>query len=466
MQVYYYDPLNPGVNSAVFDVLRVVSWDVDPVFSEDGIDLLYAKYRFTFQALINDDAMHASRAIANTRIPPAPLSGYPRSLEYLQRVLSTPRLRLDVLENNYLIFRSHGNYLLPNGVSYAATCDVGGGPKPINFRAFQISGLKSHLITWSVESWRRRSYQTAPDGGRTIQADNANVPGGVPSPAPTNPSFVLSHRFSQSDSISPEMFTKRTTSGKIVLDAGLTRAYALSADNFRAAGVFHTLPPGFARTSVEVQSASDGNSLTYTVVDTEQPANLGANSQLARVDADVKVETSEGDVKLFEQVICTASVRVWGRPGVTRATLSQNVMNVLIGFGFNPAVNVGVFNVKLFNPCFRISSGYDLYGRMAWATANFISGRNLFNDLITVAANGAASNNIRTGILQTSEYTNHLITPQATSGATPKLAGAYETQIAQMIAQALNNEGIAARLPQDYQPFIRQGAFPARPDNL
>lgn len=470
MRVLYYDPLNPTLAIAEFEITRVLSWDVFPVYSEDGFDYLYDKYSFTFQAVINDDAMSAPTT-ANTAIPKNVL-GYSRHLEYLSRVLRTPRLQLVITQQTrdgtYIIFRACPVYSnTTTGKKFVAVCDVAGGPKPISFHAFEFHGLKSHLITWSVESWVNRDYVSNPDK-RNFQASNLNQVNGVPSPGPTAETYVLSHRWSQSDSISEDMFTSRTTTGKVVLNAARIRSAGLliSPDDFRAAGIFHLLPYGFARTNVSVQMASDGNSLTYSVTDTEQPANIGAWQPLVSVEADATVDNSEASVLGLPQTTLTISVSVKGRPKTPRKVLLSACINVLLTMGFDPFRQF--FGITFFAPCFHISSGYSLIRRTAWANASCIFGRNIINDLTSLTIVGSAGQNkVFQGVMSVGEYTSPITGPQFVVGPLPLKFGAYETLIEKMVAQAINNDGIAARLNKSIDPGpMPTTSFVQRPDNL
>jgi hypothetical protein len=463
--VRYYDPLNPNVATATLSILRVNSWEVRPVYSEDGLDYLYDHFRFSFQFMVNDFATHANRTIANTAFPPLPVSGFPRSLEYLARVLRIPRLRLEISENNLLIFRSHGQVRL-GGQLVTAACDVAGGPKPISFRGREFSGLKTFLGTWEVESWCPRQYQTAPDGGRAIINNNDNEVGALPAQAPTARTFVLSHRWSTSDSINEKMFTTRTTTGKAVFDLELLQAAQYGPDDLRAAGIFHLLPNNFARTNVNVQMSSDGASLNYSVTDTEQPANLGGNSNVVSVNADMRVDTVPQKFPFLEQLTATISCQVQGRPGVSRTVLYQTVLNVLQQFGFNPRQNFGLFNSNALNPCFQISSGYDAFNLTAWATASFMTGRNIFNDAAGFIGNPGQFLKLNNGVLTPGDNVNGLIPLNAPSGPVPRVNFAYETVLEKMVAQALNSEGIAWQLNRRTPAESIVAPFLPRPDNL
>ena len=478
MQVVYYDPLNPATVNVTLEILRVLSWEQRPIYDETGLDYLYDHFRFSLQFIVSDAATAVDPAIV-TDIPAN--TGYARNLAYIGKVLRTPRLVLQILENNNLLFQSHGTIQLgPARVS--AVCDVGGGPKPISFRATEFRGLKSFLATWEVEAWVCRNYNVPPDGGRQLEAINDQLPNGVPIAPPAFSSPVLSHRWSMSDSIGADLFTTRTITGKIVFAADYIRALSEQPDDFRAAGIFHLVPTFFARTAVYVQMASDGNSCTYTVTDTEQPANLGALAPFVKLDSDVRIDEGPGKNWMFlEQTTFTLYIKLYGRPSTPRMTLFNTVISVLNTYGFNPRGKI--LGVQVFNPCISISSGYDLSGRSAWARATFLSGHDVINDLAGVVVAGSI-NYVNNGTMNGGEFLgNPLGNPPSPAivsannttfrtGPSPSASGAYETQIEQMVAQALNNEGIAYRLPTK-QPGAQvvpnpplNSFLPVRPDNL
>jgi hypothetical protein len=132
----------------------------------------------------------------------------------------------------------------PPGTGLAAPVDAYVGPTPLAADVVAISGTKSFLVDFTIETALNEAYLYA----------NPN-------------SVLLSHRWQASEDVDQDYYSMRIIRGQAQFRSDRLAFLGAMPDDFRVA-LFHPLPgPGWKRTAVNVTPDPDGTSLTYTLVD-------------------------------------------------------------------------------------------------------------------------------------------------------------------------------------------------------
>lgn len=139
-----------------------------------------------------------------------------------------------------------------NSDGTAAQCDMYNGPLPLSCDVVQISGTKTFLVDFAVETYLNEAY---------FYVDK--------------PSVLLSHRWSQRQDIDQDYYSTIVTTG--IAHFRTDRLLFLGAvpDDFRSY-LFFPKVQGMKRTC-NVEASEDGSMLRYTIVDRELALSIIPN---------------------------------------------------------------------------------------------------------------------------------------------------------------------------------------------
>lgn len=296
-----------AVRLSVIDLTR---FERDTVWTDDGCDLLYVRHtigvtatyapggypRLPSATVLSDDT--------NKTITP-PNGAARRSQDNTLSVIKTNFRGADPGKTTGIIAEpvlepdipGSGTGLLPGALWHS-------GPETDAELRLRLLTPRQKLILWAYERqtgnpmlWvesPRPGYPTDVNNGpRPLSCDvvsAAGEPNSVVvhfqvqadlSPCPIGSDrVVLSHRWEMSHSHDENYYLTRTIKGQIVFNGGLMDALGERPDFLRAQFI-HPIPVGFKRMIPEITQSSDGNTIRYTVTDTDptitfDPGNSGA----------------------------------------------------------------------------------------------------------------------------------------------------------------------------------------------
>jgi hypothetical protein len=169
----------------------------------------------------------------------------------------------------------------------------------------------------------------------------------------SSPTVLLSHKWSETQSIDQDHFVRRTIRGHAIFRTDVLLANAWRPDDFRK-GLIHPLPAGMRRVALDVTPDENNNRLNYVVVDQEDSHTLKvknvtriecfATILLGRPAAESAftgfVKTFLGGLKNFGNVAgwieglvpkqaVRLTVRVWGNRLAKRKSLAAVATRIL-----------------------------------------------------------------------------------------------------------------------------------------
>lgn len=149
-----------------------------------------------------------------------------------------------------------------------AQTDAANGPLPVVYDVVQISGTKSFLVDFGVETYLNESYLYV-----------------------STPSVMLSHRWKATETIDQDYFSTRVIEGHAEFRSDRLLFLGAVPDDFRVA-LFHPLPgPGWKRIHVDAFANQDGNSADYVLVDKQLALSI-VPAGVTRIESYVTARSS------------------------------------------------------------------------------------------------------------------------------------------------------------------------------
>lgn len=282
-----------GVNLHVVELNR---YERVNVFSPDGVDLLYVRHLIGATCVL------------------AP-GGYPR-LPSVTRVSDEVRKRLEGDDNTASTLRTRPRGLDPAEESLHLEIDEPRPDRPVP-QSLHHSGPESDaeirnrlamprrkliLWAWSKKTGKEIRWLESPREGFDVDASNGPIPiswdvvaaDGEPNslgvffqirtdlpPCPVGSDrFVLSHRWEMTHGQDENYYLTRKIDGEIVFHAGVKELLGKNPDWIRNQ-FLHPVPLGFRRAPTTMVMSSDGLTIHYSILDTDQsivfsPGDSGA----------------------------------------------------------------------------------------------------------------------------------------------------------------------------------------------
>lgn len=188
----------------------------------------------------------------------------------LKYYLLTPRRRLVFINGDEIALVSPE---LSEVEGRVYVCDARNGPTPISCDVKQISGEKTWLVTYKIET----TLAECRSADSVIDGDDRDP--------------MLSTAWTQSARVDPEHYTTITTTGLTTFRTDVLKAMNLTADSFRSKAI-PGVPSGFQRVEINVQHDEVGRALQWRVVDKEQPYRLGGVNDYDRRKGIVSAKAS------------------------------------------------------------------------------------------------------------------------------------------------------------------------------
>lgn len=310
--------LTYGTNAAgtpiALELGKILNYSKKAVYSDDGVRFLYNHVDIEVQAVVN--AVVSQPVAMAVPVPPDPRSNPPpgfnivTALRELERLLMRPRQKLRLYLGGTLLLES------PQRTAAGAelTVDANVGPCPIRFAIKEVLSPNTVIVTFRIETWISETLRN-PDGGAV----------------PT----IISHQYEQSEDIGEDYRSRRTIEGTVVFRADLLAfrrvprgplavliggaSLPLTPDMMRAA-VFHPIPNGYQRVSINVRETSDKTTLKYQVTDEQAPWGIHPGHGILRCSATQRVGWSWPGM-FNPSVFKSMHIEVEGYPTTTNAQL-------------------------------------------------------------------------------------------------------------------------------------------------
>lgn len=302
-------------NGVTLELVRLNSCTIEPALTEDKTDYLFSRCVLDVTAVLNPAATaYVTGPIASPgTLPPA-------TLVAIRHALEQPRSQLLWTSANPA--NPDFPYIMLQSPAPGFTTDLNNGPKPLHVSMTNLTGSRTAMIRFVVET----SIRECPYG------EPANA--------------VLAHRFSQDHDVNDQHLTTITTQGTAYFRTDLLQLLGQSPDKFRAAlfGLI-PVPAGFFRERIHVQVASAQNALRYTIADRERMYEIGdtqaSGSNITKVDMRYGLVTvrpngdkgpTTGGMSLGH-----VNVQVWGNKRASNWIMTQRAfalaLNKIAGFG-------------------------------------------------------------------------------------------------------------------------------------
>lgn len=247
--------------------LRTVDFSCEPVFSDDGVDVLCNKVDIEVQGVISPAGPPLTLATNQAAGGGNDRAG--QTLAALRTFLEAPRLQLVYAVGNDVALVSPQNVPEAPGVF---PCDVRNGPFPGRLRALGVTGDKSVLFAWKVTTY-----------------------------TPVSAQFCMSNRWAARAEVNEFGYTTRYVEGRAEFRADWMQFRHYGADEFRKL-LLVPAPAGFRRERVDVTATSDGLGVYYRVTDRQKTWNLGgAQRTVTKVRGSVTTGVSS-DIKNLSQL--------------------------------------------------------------------------------------------------------------------------------------------------------------------
>jgi hypothetical protein len=253
-------------NGILLDMCENKGWVSDSEYN--GPDYLMTKHTLTVASVINPYAtaytatptQNPGAAANSTTGPywfptPSPGTSPMVTAFHLQQQLQVPRklLWISMPACSTVFFPENAaNGDVPtqyNDFMNSFVVDPRNGPFPRRVIVKEMIGAQTFTCDFTIEFYTIRSPKTTPN-------------------------VVLSHRWTQEDSIDlPHYLTRRTTRGRVILRTDSAIDNLVWVDDFRDA-ICMPIIPNCQRTHVDVAVSEDGSTAQYTLVDEEKLMNL------------------------------------------------------------------------------------------------------------------------------------------------------------------------------------------------
>ncbi len=282
-------------------IVRTEEWVCEPERDWSGVDYVLNHVIIGVKAVVNPFA---------TATTPGTRAGV--TMANLQEILTVPRQLL-----TYRI----GRDLVVSSPRVGAVCDAKNGPFPLACRILEVSGVKSAVIYFRIETWT-----------------------GGDASALNNQTFVLSNRWNVAAHVDEDWKTTLTTHGRMrVRTDALQTLNPPSPDIFRKAVLPLPVMDGFKRDQVDVIAKEDGTELDWTCVDVQKSLNLplGAQLGLTRIEGSYTTgsEVNYKDMKDVAKLVMAAAQ--------TDLTNPLNLIPIL--FNLVPSVK-NSFHIRVYGP--------------------------------------------------------------------------------------------------------------------
>lgn len=269
-------------NGMTFSDVLTHSFNQEPIWTDDGVDYLYTQFTIDITAIINTSLL--------------PASNYPTAadaIKQIHRCLMQPRKPLTFKIDTVTVLSSP-----PTGKRN----DDKFGPQPQFFDVQEINGLTTFVCRFKIITWLFNccsASTAAPD---------------------TPPPLFLANRWEQTAVIDRDMYTVRTTTGKLVISGRDNQNP--DEDVFRNA-VLPQIPKGFEREKSEYKLTSDNLSLAYQFVD-RQVLHTPPKG-CTHFEGSFAITTNDA-VRVFQE----CSAKVWGNANAKKADLYKAATNIVI----------------------------------------------------------------------------------------------------------------------------------------
>jgi hypothetical protein len=275
-----------------FNMARTHNVSFDPVMDASGLDYLNTKIRIEVAAVFNPVGTATDIAVAGQG------DRLGVSLYALRDTLMTPRQALVLNVGQDMVIRSPAF----NDQGLAMASDAQGGPFPRSFRVMEITGDKSAIIFYVIETYLNYC---------------AN--------------YVLSNRWSvQTVTDYVGGMTTRIINGRAKFRLDLLNDDKVDADSFRKNLI---LPAGtnMVRKQVHIQVTADGSELSYRVVDQEVKLNLG-KTKITRIEGNATVGV-DSPIKDVQALVNKAVGFGAGAIGALQAAFNGRIGDAFVGAG-------------------------------------------------------------------------------------------------------------------------------------
>ncbi len=284
--------------------IRTNLFEAEPCYSEDMTEYLYTKFTLDVTAILNP-SMTSYTQDANGVLTAAPGVLAAATHKAIRLQLLQPRKPLIFRIGETIILRSPPNDLGDDAGEETRRSDANNGPKVEYCRVTAVNGQRTLLVHFRVSTWL--------------------------SECKNDSSRFLSHRWSETHSVTGDWFTVRTVTGTVVVRTDYKNAdpATLGPDAYRSL-LTHPIPARFKRDKIEVQSTSDGTRLAYRFSDVETYLPLGIQSQATKISGHFITACKWGGDPGAKSV-CTVKVQVTGSPESSKAALFERAVGVAVG---------------------------------------------------------------------------------------------------------------------------------------
>ena len=271
-------------------------WSQSMVYDASHTDLLYSKFRLTFEGIIHGE----STTVLGTYAAAAGVTPPKITHQLLSRQLQTPRHKLSVWmgpDNQ----RNAGTLffeILPYNISDTASAtqyDVETGPKPIEVKITHVVGYRVFRVLFTIECAK-------------IECENGSIP-------PQN-GHVLNNKWRIEEDMDANFFTTRTIAGTLRL------ATCILPGNAFKQLVLPRLETGFRRDAIQYVVSENGLDCNYTVRDKQ----VHTAAPWPATDISGTHTESTNDGKTF---FADMSVRLEGSPEADKADLLQRCVQIV-----------------------------------------------------------------------------------------------------------------------------------------
>ena len=278
-------------NGIELKLLTLDSVSREAVWTPDGVDLLYVKWKIAASCVYAPGAYMPGNALTrNPNGTVAPRAGFTGNNPTGDYVATNPVL-LAFAHTGTIVTESYlrDKLFVPrkalriwgydaNGTEKVwlssplapATCDANNGPKILGCHIVSATGAPS---SFAVQMEIETAVPPCPSG----------------SDRP-----LLGHRWQMTHTHDADYYLTRVVHGQAVFHPGLMDHYAKNPDWFRK-DLFHPCPLGFQRTLGEVALSSDGCVLDYSYSDTDQTVCFDpGNSEATHLDVKESFTYTQG----------------------------------------------------------------------------------------------------------------------------------------------------------------------------
>ena len=243
-------------NNIVLEVVKTNRVEMNPEFSEDGIDFLWTHVVIDIDAIINPKFssfyIDANGCLNFNVAQQNNLTVGPfQSTQSIRQYLMTPRGTLVFSEVSL-------GYRFLQSPAPGFDIDSNGGPKPISFSVIKIDGFRTFHVRYSIETWINECPVL---------------------PSPAGPIPIVSNRFTVSHSIDQQYLLNKTTTGTAIFRTDILRGSVANPGvqypDYWRESLIPPLSQGLQRVQCDISVNTKGNVLTWTVRDVEKTYDLG-----------------------------------------------------------------------------------------------------------------------------------------------------------------------------------------------